>query len=218
MSTKVSAHVTWRFVGKSRRHEVELRHNTISGKQLLTVNGEVLHRVNWKYKLTGNMYWELDGSVCELYIRADGEGDWMRPRERPGSPALPPYPAPPAEDGNIHYTLTVDNKEVALTGDRVSSTWVVALADGLHQVEFEHRSYDILVDGLKVEAGEPSRTMLQGRRAVCAYTASLYSQSATLWTAARRTRSRSGRRARAACRRRSRSSRRLTGARRCARA
>jgi hypothetical protein len=38
------------------------------------------------------------------------------------------------EEGDIHYTFTVDNKEVPLTGDRVASTWVVALADGLHQV------------------------------------------------------------------------------------
>ena len=49
--------------------------------------------------------------------------------------------------------MTVDNKEIALSGETVTSTWVVALADGLHQVEFEHRSYDILVDGVKVEAG-----------------------------------------------------------------
>ena len=53
MTTRVQSTVTWRFVGKTRRHEVELRHNTISGKQLLTVNGEILHRINWKYKLTG---------------------------------------------------------------------------------------------------------------------------------------------------------------------
>lgn len=53
MATRVQSCITWRFVGKTRRHEVELRHNTISGKQLLTVNGEILHRINWKYKLTG---------------------------------------------------------------------------------------------------------------------------------------------------------------------
>lgn len=127
MTSKVNVTKVWRFIGKTRRHEVELRHNTLSGKQLLSVNGEVLHKVNWKYKLTGNMYWELDGSICELYIRAD-------------------------EDGDIHYTLTTDNKEVPLTSDRVVSTWVVALADGLHQIEFEHASFDILVDGAKVES------------------------------------------------------------------
>ena len=65
---------------------------------------------------------------------------------------MPYYPM--TEDGTIHYTLTVDNKEIPLTDDRVSSTWIVALADGLHQVEFEHKSYDILVDGIKVEAGK----------------------------------------------------------------
>jgi hypothetical protein len=45
MTSKVNVTKVWRFIGKTRRHEVELRHNTLSGKQLLSVNGEVLHKV-----------------------------------------------------------------------------------------------------------------------------------------------------------------------------
>jgi hypothetical protein len=68
--SKVNVSKTWRFTGKSRRHEITLQHNTLSGKQLLTVNGEVLHKTNWKYKLTGNMVSSPQTADSNNMIRA----------------------------------------------------------------------------------------------------------------------------------------------------
>ena len=78
-----------------------------------------------------------------------------------------------AEVGTLLYSLSTDGKEIPQNEKRRVSTWVVSRPDGLHQVscvhrqlmrsiprletrspqvEFEHDTYDVIVDSVKVEA------------------------------------------------------------------
>jgi len=54
--------------------------------------------------------------------------------------------------GALGYRLTLEGRELSPAEKRAVSTWVVSAADGLHQIEFEHVSFDVLVDGFKVDA------------------------------------------------------------------
>jgi hypothetical protein len=65
------------------RHVVEFLQNTISGKRVLTVDGEEVFRVNAKYKLTGNVDFVVDGKPSTVAIDAGGacvRGMWPMAR------------------------------------------------------------------------------------------------------------------------------------------
>lgn len=158
-------HRMWTWTGKKRRHCVSFTHHTISGGQLLIVDGDEYYRVSSKYRLTGCLFWTLDGEggMCELFISA---------------PDL----------STLTYTLTLDGKEIPAVEDRVATTWIVPLEPGAEPafpagesfptfsaaggpkspgssggspvspgpvsavVEFDHRSMDVFVNGLRIEA------------------------------------------------------------------
>lgn len=155
----------WTWTGKKRRHCVSFTHHTISGGQLLIVDGDEYYRVSSKYRLTGCLFWTLDGEggMCELFISA---------------PDL----------STLTYTLTLDGKEIPAVEDRVATTWIVPLEPGVEPafaasaafptfsaagspkgpastigspvshgpisavVEFDHRSMDVFINGLRIEA------------------------------------------------------------------
>lgn len=155
----------WTWTGKKRRHCVSFTHHTISGGQLLIVDGDEYYRVSSKYRLTGCLFWTLEGEggMCELFISA---------------PDL----------STLTYTLTLDGKEIPAVEDRVATTWIVPLEPGVEPafaagdsfptfsatggpkspgsgggspatpgpisavVEFDHRSMDVFVNGLRIEA------------------------------------------------------------------
>jgi hypothetical protein len=62
----------WSWVGKTRRHHVSFSHNTVTGAQLLLVDGDVYHKTSYKYRLTGCLFWTLDDQLCELYVICEG--------------------------------------------------------------------------------------------------------------------------------------------------
>jgi len=51
---------------------VEFSHNTVTGAQLLLVDGDVFHKTSYKYRLTGCLFWTLDDQLCELYVICEG--------------------------------------------------------------------------------------------------------------------------------------------------
>ena len=159
----VVARMTWAFLGARARHSVTFEHNTLSGSQRVFVDGAEFFKSGWKYRLTGTLFFTLDGRSVEIYVRTN-------------------------DFGELVYSLCVDAKEVPLlagggggaaaagsgggggagaspsaaaaglggaaggAGGADSSAWVVPLADGLHRVDFDHRLLEVFVDARRVEA------------------------------------------------------------------
>jgi hypothetical protein len=155
LATATTATTSWTFMGPSRRHTLVFEHNTLSGSRVVTLDGAEVHRSGWRYALTGAMHLTVGGAPAEIFIRSDAAGA-------------------------LSYALSVDSKEIPPDGSGATggggagspslgrprgggggsgsgrSTWVARLSDGgLHQVEFDWTTLDILVNGVRVavEAG-----------------------------------------------------------------
>ena len=159
-STTTGVVLTWSWTGKTRRHTLTFRHSVVSGAQRLEVDGAVIHEVSWKYKLAGVLYFPLDDALVELHIApagaaaasADGSSSSAAGAASSSGSSAAAASGSASSVGRLTYTLTVDAKVVPSSASRAVSTWVAALADGIHQVELEHATLQVLVDGGKVEA------------------------------------------------------------------
>ena len=85
----VVARLTWAFLGARARHSVTFEHNTLSGAQRVFVDGAEFFKSGWKFRLTGTLFFALDGRSVEIYVRTN-------------------------DFGELVYTLSVDAKEVPL--------------------------------------------------------------------------------------------------------
>ncbi len=61
---------------------VEFEHNIFSGKRVLKVNGEVIYRVNLKFKLIGAIEFRIRSSTLVVNIEVDGEKNACAASER----------------------------------------------------------------------------------------------------------------------------------------
>ena len=63
---------SWRWIGKSRRHDFRFEHNAMTGEQRVFVDDAEVFGSGWKFRLTGSIYLPIDDALVELYIKSDG--------------------------------------------------------------------------------------------------------------------------------------------------
>jgi len=171
----VVARMTWAFLGARARHTVTFEHNTLSGSQRVFVDGAEFFKSGWKYRLTGTLFFTLDGRSVEVYVRTNDFGELLYAlsvdaKEVPllsggssgggggggGGGASSPgrggaaggAGASPASAAGAGLGLDAGGAG----GGADASAWVVTLADGLHRVDFDHRMLEVFVDAQRVEA------------------------------------------------------------------
>lgn len=151
MALTVTNTSQWTWVGRSRRHTVRFEHNTLSGAQRLVLDGADYFNSGWKFRLTGSIYLPVDGSTVELYITANEYGALSY------ALCVDAQRVPAAGEEAVSPGATSPKAAVAQPGQPLPtppgvSSWTVSCGGKRHAIEYHHKTLDILVDGVKVQA------------------------------------------------------------------
>jgi len=150
----ITSRLKWVFMGKTRRHTLDFHHNTVSGSQTIFIDGSSFYESGWKYKLTGAVFFRLDGCHVELVVRPSDSGALLYSLSVDAREVQPSAGAAPGSPGGFGSGAGASpSAEAAARAAANTSTWIFATRDGtLHQVELLHEGLDVLVDGRRVEA------------------------------------------------------------------
>jgi hypothetical protein len=160
LSSSIKTNLSWTFLGPTRRHTVTLVHNSLTGNRTVTVNGNELYESGWQYSLTGTLLFTLDGAAVEIHVRTPSETEGLVAKASGAllfslsvnAKEVPPTTTSPSSPSSSSSSSSSRRDPPTPTAAAPeSSTWVVALPSGLHQVEFLWSRLDVLVDGVRVD-------------------------------------------------------------------
>ncbi|XP_050548557.1 fas apoptotic inhibitory molecule 1 [Daktulosphaira vitifoliae] len=109
-------------------HEVEFEHGTATGKRVIRLDGRIIRRKEWMFRLIGDEIFNIENTQC--IIRVEPDGLFM-----------------------YTYSLLVDGKPLNNYCEYMSKTrsvWIVS-TDGVDKrITLDKETMDIFIDGVKI--------------------------------------------------------------------
>ncbi|KAK6619833.1 hypothetical protein RUM44_006232 [Polyplax serrata] len=110
-------------------HKIEFEHGTTTGKRVIRVDGNVILKKDWMFKLVGNEHFTIGNAKC--VIRVDPIGGF-----------------------SYSYSLMVNGKSFKTFTEiqsRALKTWLVHFDDETYRVVLEKGNLDIWANGQKLD-------------------------------------------------------------------
>ncbi|XP_050433533.1 fas apoptotic inhibitory molecule 1 [Adelges cooleyi] len=120
----------WKIPLADGVHEVEFEHGTATGKRVIRLDGKVIKRKEWMFRLVGDEIFNIGHTQC--IIRVEPDGLFM-----------------------YTYSLWVDGKILSDYYEYISktrSTWLITTEDDgtEHRIILDRETMDIFLDGTKI--------------------------------------------------------------------
>jgi hypothetical protein len=142
----------WRWLGKSRRHALAFEHNTVTGAQRLFLDGTEVFKSGWMFRLTGAIHIPVDDASAMLQIGTDEWGA-LRYVLTVDSAVVAPVPAPGDTGAGAGASASAGaGSPAAARASATATVWTLTLGGERTVVEYDHRTLEILVNGVRTEA------------------------------------------------------------------
>ncbi|CAH1724784.1 fas apoptotic inhibitory molecule 1 [Aphis gossypii] len=119
----------WKLPLADGIHEIEFEHGTATGKRVIRLDGKIVRRKDWMFRLVGDEVFEIDNVQCTIKVEPDGLFMYT-------------------------YDLLVDGKTLEDFCEYISknrSTWLITADDGVeNRIILDKASMDIIVNGTQV--------------------------------------------------------------------
>ncbi|KAL5240945.1 hypothetical protein ACI65C_008355 [Semiaphis heraclei] len=119
----------WKLPLADGIHEIEFEHGTATGKRIIRLDGKIVKRKDWMFRLVGDEVFDIDKVQCTIKVEPDGLFMYT-------------------------YDLLVDGKRLEDFCEYISknrSTWLIITDNGVeNRIILDKATMDIFVNGTQV--------------------------------------------------------------------